>query len=196
MLSDGSFSLQFSMRIPIDQLNSAISISIPFYAPFAPTSSSGFSGRSLSGESGESTRLNLYREMEGYVGQITRTDGHSCLLRAMCEVSANPGHEDGLMGKSLVQWVCGTERELCHGCRRHHQLPPHRDLLRCRPDQWGRQALPEGPGRGSGEPSYSQSWPSGNDICYSSPGTAPATSQTARSPSLNTSADISLPTIS
>merc|ERR1739848_642094 len=81
--------MQFSMRIPIDQLNSAISISIPFYAPFGGRSSSG---------GAESTRLNLYREMEGYVSQITRTDGHSCLLRAMCEVSANPGHEDGLMG--------------------------------------------------------------------------------------------------
>ena len=92
----------FNMRIPIDQLSSAISISIPFYAPFGGRSSSGGGfGRSFSGEA-ESTRLNLYREMEGYVSQITRTDGHSCLLRAMCEVSANPGHEDGLMGKCGV----------------------------------------------------------------------------------------------
>ena len=102
LLLDGAFSLQFRARIPIDQLNSAISISIPFYAPFGGRSSRSSSvgqGRSFSGEA-ESTRLNLYREMESYVGQILRTDGHSCLLRAMCEVSANPGHEDGLMGKS------------------------------------------------------------------------------------------------
>ena len=101
LLSASSFSLLFNMRIPIDQLNSAISISIPFYTEFGRSSSGGGLGRSFSGEA-ESTRLNLYREMEGYVGQITRTDGHSCLLRAMCEVSANPGHEDGLMGKCGV----------------------------------------------------------------------------------------------
>ena len=97
MLLEGAFSLLFNARIPITQLNSAISISIPFVTPFGRSASGGL-GRSFSGET-EATRLNLYREMEGYVGQITRTDGHSCLLRAMCEVSANPGHDDGLMGK-------------------------------------------------------------------------------------------------
>ena len=99
MLSEGAFSLLFNARIPITQLNSAISISIPFTTPFGRSASGGVGlGRSFSGET-EATRLNLYREMEGYVSQITRTDGHSCLLRAMCEVSANPGHDDGLMGK-------------------------------------------------------------------------------------------------
>ena len=88
------------MRVPINQLNTAISISVPFYTTFGRQSGGGL-GRSFSGGA-ESSRLNLYREMEGYVGQITRTDGHSCLLRAMCEVSANPGHEDGLMGKEEV----------------------------------------------------------------------------------------------
>ena len=100
MLSEGAFSLLFNARIPITQLNSAISISIPFTTPFGRSASGGVGlGRSFSGET-EATRLNLYREMEGYVSQITRTDGHSCLLRAMCEVSANPGHDDGLMGKT------------------------------------------------------------------------------------------------
>ena len=99
MLLEGAFSLLFNARIPITQLNSAISISIPFTTPFGRSASGGVGlGRSFSGET-EATRLNLYREMEGYVSQITRTDGHSCLLRAMCEVSANPGHDDGLMGK-------------------------------------------------------------------------------------------------
>ena len=101
MLSDGAIALQFRAAIPITDLNTAISISVPFYAPFSSTdrSSSVSVGRSLSGQA-EYSRLNLYREMEGYVGQILRTDGHSCLLRAMCEVSANPEHQDGLMGKS------------------------------------------------------------------------------------------------
>ena len=98
------------MRIPLDDLNTAIRISVPFFVPFSGDDYDyygSFNSRSFedyenekrSFSSGESGRLGLYREMEQYVGQVSRSDGHSCLMRAMCEVSANPHHEDGLVGK-------------------------------------------------------------------------------------------------
>jgi hypothetical protein len=35
------------------------------------------------------------------LGSVSDTDGHACLLRAMCEASAAPGHGDGLLGDAL-----------------------------------------------------------------------------------------------
>ena len=50
----------------------------------------------------------MYKEVENYVNRITGADGHSCLLRAMCETSANPLHDDGILGKCLENYneVC------------------------------------------------------------------------------------------
>ena len=94
------------MNIPIRDLNTAMKISVPLTIPIGGAANSRsvddydiYDGRSFSTGSG---RLSLYREMEQYVGQVSRSDGHSCLLRAMCEVSANPHHEDGLLGKRHV----------------------------------------------------------------------------------------------
>ena len=39
--------------------------------------------------------------MEKYVGQVTGADGHACLLRAMCEASAAPLHDEGLLGDAV-----------------------------------------------------------------------------------------------
>ena len=38
----------------------------------------------------------MYKSIEGYISQVTRMDGHACLLRAMCEASAYPLHDEGL----------------------------------------------------------------------------------------------------
>ena len=35
------------------------------------------------------------------LGSISATDGHACMLRAMCEASAAPLHSDGLLGDAL-----------------------------------------------------------------------------------------------
>ena len=35
------------------------------------------------------------------LGSISATDGHACMLRAMCEASATPLHSDGLLGDAL-----------------------------------------------------------------------------------------------
>ena len=35
------------------------------------------------------------------LGSISATDGHACMLRAMCEASATPLHSDGLFGDAL-----------------------------------------------------------------------------------------------
>ena len=54
--------------------------------------------RSLTGGLGW-TRGGLYRSLETYVAQMTGSGGHGCLLRAMCEASATPLHDDGLVGE-------------------------------------------------------------------------------------------------
>ena len=91
-------------------MNSAVQISAPFYFDFpvqserGSTDYFGFSsygtGRSFSAGA-ETGRVRMYREVETYVNRITGADGHSCLLRAMCETSANPLHDDGLLGECL-----------------------------------------------------------------------------------------------
>ena len=35
------------------------------------------------------------------MGQVTGADGHACLLRAMCEVSSTPLHDEGLLGDAV-----------------------------------------------------------------------------------------------
>ena len=96
------------MRIPLTQFGTSMSISIPLYVPF--TSQSSLRKRSIDDDDDDdkyyeeprslSTRLGMYKEMEGYVDKIFKKDGHSCLLRAMCEASANPQHDDGILGKT------------------------------------------------------------------------------------------------
>ena len=98
-----------SGRIPLTDLNTAVSLSVPFYFDFpvqserGSTDYFGFSsygtGRSFSAGA-ETGRVKMYKEVETYVNRVTGADGHSCLLRAMCETSANPLHDDGLLGKS------------------------------------------------------------------------------------------------
>ena len=94
-------SISIRMRIPLTQFGTSMSISIPLYVPFTSQSTNNEEDyedyeepRSLS------TRLGMYKEMEGYVDKIFKKDGHSCLLRAMCEASANPQHDDGILGKT------------------------------------------------------------------------------------------------
>ena len=35
------------------------------------------------------------------MSQVTGADGHACLLRAMCEASATPLHDEGLLGDAV-----------------------------------------------------------------------------------------------
>ena len=36
------------------------------------------------------------------MGYLTGADGHSCLLRAMCEASSTPRHDEGLIGDAIT----------------------------------------------------------------------------------------------
>ena len=38
------------------------------------------------------------------MGELTGADGHSCLLRAMCEAQATPSHDEGVLG-DIVDFV-------------------------------------------------------------------------------------------
>ena len=96
-----SFSFNFDAAIPLDDLSSAIYISIPFSfsLPSGASSKTDYGqGRSLGGVADVPTRALMYKHLEGYVSQITGSDGHACLLRAMCETSASPLHDDGILG--------------------------------------------------------------------------------------------------
>ena len=105
-----SVSLLLSARIPLPDLSSTISVSAPFYFDFPIQSERGASdyfgftgygtGRSFS-LGAETGRVAMYKEVETYVNRITGADGHSCLLRAMCETSATPLHDDGILGKRM-----------------------------------------------------------------------------------------------
>ena len=108
--SAASVSLNLRASIPLADLNSRITISAPFVFDFPVQSERGATdyfglgdfatGRSFSG--GEATRMAMYKEVETYVSRLLGADGHSCLLRAMCETSANPLHDDGILGTVLT----------------------------------------------------------------------------------------------
>ena len=86
--------------IPVPDLSTEIAVNIPFSVNFPTTSvASGrsFSGRSLSASS-QTPRATMYKYIEQYMGQISGSNGHACLLRSMCEASATPNHDEGLLG--------------------------------------------------------------------------------------------------
>ena len=89
----------FDTTIPMNDLNAAVEISVPFSFS-VPTEARRRSstGRSFSGSGTSSVRSKMYKAVENYVGMFTGADGHSCLLRAMCEVGSNPFHEEGILG--------------------------------------------------------------------------------------------------
>ena len=81
--------------------------------------------------------------MENYVANMLGLqDGHQCLLRAMCEVSSTPLHNEGVLGDALNFLLTGTysapdksdvakeyfeaqaEGQLSGDCRSfHHECP-------------------------------------------------------------------------
>ena len=99
----------FDTTIPMNDLNAAVEISVPFSFTF-PTAAGRRSstGRSLSGSGTPSVRSKMYRAVENYVGMFTGADGHSCLLRAMCEVGSNPFHEEGILGDAVNFLLTGN----------------------------------------------------------------------------------------
>ena len=103
-------SITLQIAIPVPDLNTQVFIYVPLRYSF-PSSSrkseagsgsgTGFvSGRSFSSVI-ESPRASMYKSIEGYIAQITRMDGHACLLRAMCEASAYPLHDEGIVGDAF-----------------------------------------------------------------------------------------------
>ena len=105
--------LQLDASIPIPDADTSIYISVPYYYDFAAAGAAR-RGRSLAG--GDSARSGLYRQLEGYLAQVLQchgrrveggdcgvqvvgarapgAGGHDCLLRAMCEASAAPLHQE------------------------------------------------------------------------------------------------------
>ena len=114
--------MTFDVSIPLDDLNSAIYVTIPFRfrlpsSAAATTKSDGFgTGRSLSSD--VPSKASMYHSLEGYVARMTGGDGHACLLRAMCETSATPLHDDGLIGEqcfvSHSHFVCYSHFRRCN----------------------------------------------------------------------------------
>jgi len=94
--------LSFDASIPIADLGTSLYISMPFVFSFPTTAKSG-TGRSLEGPSGsQGVRSTLYKGVEKYMGHLTGADGHSCLLRAMCEASSTPLHDEGIIGDAVT----------------------------------------------------------------------------------------------
>ena len=102
--------MTFDASIPLPDLNSAVYIAIPFrfsYPQARQSSVSASSGRSFSESDlgsvgGQSPRSALYSGLENTVAHFTGADGHSCLLRAMCEASSTPLHDEGLIGDAIT----------------------------------------------------------------------------------------------
>ena len=95
--------MTFRASIPIPQLGTKISMSVPFYHRFN-TGRRSF-GRSLSEDADwglDTPRSVLYGYIEEYLGRMIGADGQQCLLRAMCEASATPLHDEGIIGDAVT----------------------------------------------------------------------------------------------
>ena len=91
--------LGFSGAIPIPDLGTTLYLSLPFSVTLPSTSARSGTARSLGGPTGRST---IYRGVEKYMGHLTGADGHTCLLRAMCEASSTPLHDGGIIGDAVT----------------------------------------------------------------------------------------------
>lgn len=101
-----SASISFDATIPIPDLDSAVYINVPFSFSF-PSERSLVTGRSFSSGGGlasgrDSPRTVLYKGIEKYMAHMTGADGQACLLRAMCEASSTPLHDEGLIGDAVT----------------------------------------------------------------------------------------------
>ena len=95
--------ISFDASIPIADLGTTLYLSMPFAFTFPSTSSRSGTGRSLDGPIGsQGMRSTLYKGVEKYMGHLTGADGHSCLLRAMCEASSTPLHDEGIIGDAVT----------------------------------------------------------------------------------------------
>ena len=99
-------SLSLDASIPLPDFSSAIYVSVPFSFSFPESSAAASgSGRSFSGLGSSddvSPRALLYTTIEKYLGQMIGADGHQCLLRAMCEASSTPLHDEGIIGDAVT----------------------------------------------------------------------------------------------
>ena len=95
-------SATFDVAIPIPDLGTTLYCTMPFRVQL-PSTARDATGRSLDGSGGsQGMRSSLYRGVEKYLGHVTGADGQSCLLRAMCEASSIPLHDEGLIGDVIT----------------------------------------------------------------------------------------------
>merc|ERR1711892_446889 len=95
-----SIATTLDLTFPLPDISSEILVTVPFSLDFPTATSRSASGRSFS-SSVTSPRSTMYKTIEKYMGQITGADGHACLLRAMCEASATPLHDEGILGDAV-----------------------------------------------------------------------------------------------
>jgi len=97
---DASLVAGLSITIPIPQLETEALFYTPF--SFAVQDVFNFTGRQMEVQGRNiQERSTIYTKLETMLGSISATDGHACMLRAMCEASAAPLHSDGLLGDAL-----------------------------------------------------------------------------------------------
>ena len=90
------------LTFPLADIGSEILVTVPFSFDF-PTGTRkrrDATERSFSSISASQSST-LYKTIEKYIGQVTGADGHACLLRAMCEASSTPLHDEGILGDAV-----------------------------------------------------------------------------------------------
>ncbi|XP_023326486.1 uncharacterized protein LOC111699929 [Eurytemora carolleeae] len=113
-LSPLTLSSSFSLTIPLTDLATSLTATVPFSFNF-PTASTA-SGRSLGlydyGDEYEgrsfgsiptmaAQRKGIFDSIESYLNRFGGVNGASCLERAICEVAATPDHDDGILGDAM-----------------------------------------------------------------------------------------------
>jgi len=88
-----------TLKMPIEDSSSSLSLAIPFTYSFDSGTASGRKKRSFNGH--ESQRLSAIKQAETLVALATNLDGHECMLRIMCEAAHTPTHGDGLIGDAI-----------------------------------------------------------------------------------------------
>ncbi|TRY80462.1 hypothetical protein TCAL_10484 [Tigriopus californicus] len=94
--SGWTFKTAFSLVIPIKDVGSSLTLSIPFTFSFDTGEVSGRSFRDSQTE-----RIHAIHLMEKYLSQVGGIDGRGCVLRTLCEMSQEQRHADGLLGDAM-----------------------------------------------------------------------------------------------
>lgn len=98
--SDWTFTVKFTLKFPLEGLDTNFDGNVPFSFTFNPTTALGRKKRDVSEIVKE--RHGIIENVERYLPALLSlppgSNSHQCMLKTLCEVAKTPQNDDGLLG--------------------------------------------------------------------------------------------------